>query len=257
MNRQAMRTIAASVHGVTRVENEVTVEFAPDRRDADLRRDIGSRLSWNALIDDGASITVTVTDGHVRLAGTVASAAERRRAIRDAWTDGVRSVDANGLIVEPFAREGNLRRRAVPIRSEAELRRAIDDALHYDPRVASGDITPDVNAGIVTLYGSVANLAAKRAAGADASNVVGVLHVDNRLKVEPLAKQSDAEIAADLERALARDPFLRDDDVAVTVRDGTVRLDGTVDTQFDRAQAHELAYRAAGVVRVRNDLRVE
>jgi len=255
--RSLARTVAASVDGVTEVENRITIEYVEDRGDPDIRQEIARRLHWDALVD-AAGIAVTVADGHVRLTGAVSSAAERTRAVKDAWTAGVRSVDATGLEVDPWAQDEDVRAETVAVRSDAEIREAVKDALLFDPRVLSANVDPKVSAGVVTLYGTAENLKAKQVAAADARNVVGVVRVKNRLKVRPIADLSDEEIAVNIDRALARDPFLADDAVSVVVsKDGRAHLIGTVDTYFEKGQAEDLVYRTAGVVSVRNSLRVE
>jgi hypothetical protein len=54
----------------------------------------------------------------------------------------------------------------------------------------------------------VDSLKAKRAAENDAGNTVGVLYVENRIKVRPEEPLTDEEIAADIRGALKRNPFI-------------------------------------------------
>lgn len=59
-----------------------------------------------------------MTDGKVELHGTVDSAAEKMRAVYDAYGAGVASVDASGLEVERRARDSGLREGKTVFRDE-------------------------------------------------------------------------------------------------------------------------------------------
>ena len=63
-----------------------------------------------------------------------------------------------------WARDEDLRKDKFVVKSDEEIQSAIEDALLYDPRVLSVNVTPDVTAGTATLRGEVASLRAKRAA---------------------------------------------------------------------------------------------
>jgi osmotically-inducible protein OsmY len=69
--------------------------------------------------------------------------------------------------------------------------------------------------------------------------------------------RSDIEIQADVVAELRWEPGLRDDDVAVAVRDGMVTLAGYVDSYADRWRAERAASRVRGVRAVANDLEVK
>jgi hypothetical protein len=68
-------------------------------------------------------------------------------------------------------------------------------------------------------------------------------------------RKPDAEIQANVERRLRWSPFLDADDIAVSVTDGSVTLQGTVDTWHGRAVADRHAHQG-GARRVRNQLEV-
>jgi osmotically-inducible protein OsmY len=202
-------------------------------------------------------IDVSVADGNVKLNGTVGSAAEKRRARTDAWVGGVKSVDDSELEVARWARDEDLRESKYAVKTDEELRSAVEDAFLYDPRVWSYDVTPRVDAGVVTLEGVVDNLKAKQAAGQDARNTVGVIRVENRLKVRPVEDLSDPKVADNVREALSRDPYVEKYEIIVKAFDGIVHLYGTVDSYFDKGQAEDVAYRSKGVTGVRNHLYVD
>jgi len=166
-------------------------------------------------------------------------------------------VTADGLRVEPWARDPDRRTSTHPRRTDEEILLAVEGALAHDPRVSTGSVSPRSAGGIVTLQGVVANLEASRAAQQDARNTVGVIAVQNHLKVRPEEERPAEDIVADVRSALLRDPYVSRFDVNVSVNKGTVHLTGSVDSTFEKAQADELASRVRGVTDVDNDLRVD
>ncbi len=249
--RSLAEHVAAGVTGVTKVVNTITVDYRTNRTDAEIVNDVQQRLRWHVLIDDGL-IDVTCKDGKLELSGTVGSAAERSRARTCSWVAGVRDVDAEGLEVARWARDEMLRGSKYAVRSDEQIREAVQAALRHDPRVSRFDVIVAVDRGEVTLRGEVDNLKARRAAAQDARNTVGVTMVQNRLKVEPENPLSSVIVAKDVEAALRRDPYVDADDVSVTVHNGTARLFGRVDTNYQRACADDAASRVPGVVEVEN-----
>lgn len=247
-------TIVKGVRGVTEVRNDLTVEYGAPRTDLEIQSDIEERMKWDVLVDH-ALIDVSVDRGRVSLDGIVGSLAEKRQAARDAWVSGVQAVDDSGLEVKMWARDERLRKNKYVFKSDEEIREAIDAALIYDPRVLSTDVTPDVEKGLATLRGEVRTLEAKRAAGQTARNTVGVVSVENRIKVRPRVI-SDTAVADNIENALERDPYIDRFDVSVVVIDGTAYLNGTVDSYFEKGRADDVASTARGVERVVNNLEV-
>src|SRR5262249_2490180 len=121
------------------------------------------------------------------------------------------------------------------------------------------DVNVDTRNGVVTLFGIVPTADAKNAAEADARKVSGVTKVANELQVVPregrkaVARHDDA-VKHDVEHALAeRKDF---GDVGVDVKDGVVRLSGTVPSEERRLDAAITARRTGGVRAVQDDLRI-
>jgi osmotically-inducible protein OsmY len=67
---------------------------------------------------------------------------------------------------------------------------------------------------------------------------------------------SDNDILKDVVAELKMEPSLRDDDIAVGVRDGVVTLAGFVDSYADKWRAERIASKIQGVKAVVNDLEV-
>src|ERR1051325_7677982 len=70
------------------------------------------------------------------------------------------------------------------------------------------------------------------------------------------ATPADAAITQRVENALAKDPFLRSQEIYVETQDGVVNLTGFVRSLDGIARAEELARGVRGVSAVRNGLRV-
>ena len=248
-------TVAKGVRGVTAVNNKIEVNWPQKRSDLEIKADIEKTLEWDAYVDDGL-IVVKVDDGVAKLFGTVGSAAEKRLARRDAYVNGVTAVNDRDLKVSKWARDDDLRKQKYAEKSDQDIRRAVEDALLYDPRVASFKIGTEVTANVVTLRGTVDNLKAKRAAAQDARNTVGVRWVDNRIKVTPDIQLSEPTVEKKVRDALLRDPYVSSYQILVDVSAGKARLSGTVDSYFEKLQAEDVASKVSGVILVDNDLAV-
>lgn len=92
------QTVASSVRGVKRIENQIEVDDSRYYRAAEeIRADIYGRYRWNAGIDE-SQIDILVQDGgRVTLSGEVGSLAEKRLAITLAHVEGVKQVDADHI----------------------------------------------------------------------------------------------------------------------------------------------------------------
>ncbi len=68
-------------------------------------------------------------------------------------------------------------------RSDDRIRDDVNDRLTWDGRIDASDVNVDVNDGVVTLTGSVDRRWDKRIAEDDADDVMGVVDVNNQLRV--------------------------------------------------------------------------
>jgi osmotically-inducible protein OsmY len=130
--------------------------------------------------------------------------------------------------------------------------------LLADPRTPALDINVDTRAGVVTLFGIVPTQEAKAAAAADARKVSGVTRVVNELQVVASAKQAAVKVRDEELEGVVKKAFDAPDfkDITVTVKNGVVRLTGTVPTGTRRLDAAVLARSISGVRAVEDDLRV-
>ncbi|NIQ00080.1 MAG: BON domain-containing protein, partial [Nitrospinaceae bacterium] len=168
--------------------------------------------------------------------------------------NGVQSVEAGGLEVDPGKEDKNRRQSPLTLQTDEEIQQAIQTAFQYDPRVENFHPKVQVDDGVVTLTGAVGNLQAKKAAESDARNTVGVRRVKNYLRVRPPQTWTDAEIRENLKKAFARNPNLEKKKIGVVVRNQQVTLAGAVDSYYEKGLAEETASKVKGVVEVDNHL---
>jgi osmotically-inducible protein OsmY len=246
--------LAASVQGVREVENNISVIPASARPDSEILDEIRERLDMDVRVDDSL-IDVQVDDGRVRLSGAVDSAAAKSRAITDCWVAGVQAVDGSELKVKwyPLAQLRAIRHQPV-VKSDTKIEKTIRKAFRYDPRVKSYKPLVLSQDGVVTLTGTVGDLLAKKAAAQIARFTAGVKRIRNHIRVEPKKVLEDAEIKQRVIEKLKSSPFVQRHDITVTVNNGVVYLDGTVNSRFEKGRAGFLASTVYGVVEVKNYL---
>ncbi len=77
--------------------------------------------------------------------------------------------------------------------------------------------------------------------------VYGVKAVANDISVKPLWQRTDTEIARDAVQELDRHVSIPGDKIKVTVKNGWVTLEGTVDWEFQKKLAHSAVKKLKGV----------
>ncbi len=140
------------------------------------------------------------------------------------------------------------------IKSDKALEQDVIAELVFDPRVDVREITVAVKNGVVTLSGSVPTFAAKVAACRDAERVSGVSVVVEHMDVAlpDMHARSDADLAKAVAAALRWDVEVPHDKIKVSVRDGWVTLEGTVEWQYERTAADGAIRYLTGITGVNN-----
>ena len=131
----------------------------------------------------------------------------------------------------------------------------IENAFEYDVRIHEPDIVVNVHEGIVTLTGTVKNLAEEKFALQETQKIRGVIGIINELQIIPV-KRSDSEIASDVEQRFRSNPSLKDKVIQVSVSEGEVQLAGTVHSISELKEAKLVASEVMGVVSVINGLQI-
>lgn len=253
--RELAERVAEGVVGVQEVRNRIELRSQVTPSDAELEASVKSRLRWDALIGDGL-IHVVARDGRVTLHGRVRSAAERRRAISDAWLPGVNHVSDAGLVVNWTTTEAELLKNKRTDASDSELAQAIRQAAHYEAGLSDGKLHVAVHEAVAVLSGSVTTYAARIAAKELARHTFGVLRLEDRLTVEPSSAPTDSIAASYVRSALRWDPYTDSQEIQVAAQGGRITLSGRVDTTFHRAQARHIARSIRGVKDVADTLQV-
>jgi osmotically-inducible protein OsmY len=139
-----------------------------------------------------------------------------------------------------------------------ELQRDIIDELAWDPNIDAAEIGVAVVDGVVTLTGQVRSLAEKWTAEHVTKRVAGVRAVTNDIEIHLLgaSQRTDADIARVALNALEWDVWVPHHRVTVAVSDGIIKLEGEVDTQYQKQAAERVIRHLTGVKGVTNLLRV-
>jgi len=131
----------------------------------------------------------------------------------------------------------------------------VKDAITQDPRMDASNVTVGMSQGIVTLSGTVENIAARKYANLEAKKIQGVLGVIDRLEVRP-DHRWDADIAQDVRHRIINSVAVQSHDIDVSCTRGIVELTGSVASQSEREEAGLLAAEVRGVKDVQNYLSV-
>lgn len=253
-----------SVEDVTEIENNIIVRHESIPTDDEITNVVIEALKWDDRID-GDRITVDVENQEVTLGGSVYSARQKTLAKQKAHVEGVKSVNAEDLQVKPALRSELVDNKQSSSQelSDADIKKAVKDALTYDPRVFSFEITTKVNDGIVNFSGKVDNLRAKQAAEEDAENTTGVREVKNNISVEnevivrPELSFDDSSLQERARNALNRSTLVEADEITITVNNGHAEVTGTVDSDFEKQQTTEILESVIGILSINNNLSVK
>ena len=140
--------------------------------------------------------------------------------------------------------------------SDTHLRDAVMQQLEWEPEIFSKDIGVSAANGTVTLAGFVHSYFEKSAAERAAKRVYGVKAVANDIEVKGLSR-TDPEIARDVVEALRIDVTVPDEHIKVSISNGFVTLDGTVNWMFQKDAAESCAKKVKGVRGISNMILVK
>jgi len=143
--------------------------------------------------------------------------------------------------------------------TDSQIQQAVLREFKWDTRVEETDVGVEVDAGVVTLTGTVTSWAKKIAAQQASHRVVGVLDVANDIvvKVPGSVGRTDTEIAQAVRYALEWNVFVPESRISSTVSNGWVTLEGDVDYWSQSDDAEKAVRNLAGVVAVTNLIAVK
>ena len=145
------------------------------KSDYQLRKEIQDALKWDTSMDAN-TVTVTVRDGIVTLAGHLRSHAERCAA--EQAVEQVAGVQA--LLIET-----DVRLTPHSQRTDTEIARAVLSALESNPMVPRSMLHIQVEGGWVTLNGELERSYQRQAAERALRDLTGVMGVSNLIKLRP------------------------------------------------------------------------
>ncbi len=183
--------------------------------DEQLTSVIKQRLKMDGRIN-ADRITVKVSKGHVVLGGVVDTVTEKGLAegVVAGTIVGVKSV-VNNITVRPA------------INSDDNIKKQVEDYLVNTPVLHGKSFTVGVADGIVKIEGVVATPFQRHAAEKAAKLVKGVKGVVNLVKVK--SSRPDRDIEKEVAFYLLWSPIVNIDLVDFTVKDGIVKIQGTVE----------------------------
>jgi osmotically-inducible protein OsmY len=212
--------------------------------DRELQDHVLSALEWEPGVD-AAKIGVSVDGGVVTLQGEVTTYFQKTVAERTArHVHGVKAV-ADELTVKPTAGTS---------RTDADIARAIVNALNWDAAVPKDAVQATVDHGYVTLTGAVTWQFQRQAAEAAIRHLYGVKSVQNSIAVKPHISAGD--VKTKIEEAFKRSAEIDARHVQVEAREGAVILTGNVHSLYERDEAERAAWSAPGVIKVEDYLQV-
>jgi osmotically-inducible protein OsmY len=144
------------------------------------------------------------------------------------------------------------------IRSDDSIREDVLFELKFDPKISnSADIAVAVKDGVVTLSGFVPSYWEKDEAEKAAKRVYGVRGVANDIDVRLFWERTDPEIARAAVHVLENNVNIPSDKITVTVKEGVVTLEGTVDWQYQKTLVESAIKKLKGVVGIKNKIDVK
>jgi osmotically-inducible protein OsmY len=216
------------------------------KSDSSVKIFVEYRLTKAGILTNN-NVNVNVADGKITLTGMVPTLHDRMEAEKQA-----RKVDKNYPVVNDLS-------VSAPFKPDSILAAAVLHRVEtHDFYTAFDWLTVGVNNGVVTLHGWVSDPWEVHQYEAEAAKVPGVRKIVNNLRVE----MTSGYLRYRVERLIYDDPLFwqysqeLNPPVHVVVNDGTVILEGYVDSMGERGfLASQVTFRT-DAIRVVNHLQV-
>jgi osmotically-inducible protein OsmY len=214
------------------------------KSDKDLERDVRDELAFDPRVDVKA-ITVAAKGGVVTLSGSAPTYAAKLAAYHDA-----ERVSGVNVVVEHM----DVSLPDLHARSDADLAKAVADALRWDVEVPERTIKTSVRDGWITLEGTVDWQYQRAAADGAVRYLVGVKGVTNQIAVTPSSGRS-IDVKQHIKAALTRSAETDAQRITVdTAEGGGVTLRGTIHSWAEREEVMRAAWATPGVRKVQDAL---
>jgi osmotically-inducible protein OsmY len=142
------------------------------------------------------------------------------------------------------------------MKTDAEIKRDVENELRWSPYLDSTDIAVAVKNGTVELAGFATSYGDSVAAEEAAKRVSGVVGLANDIEVRlpTIDRRPDPDIARDAVAAIQYQLPVSSKDIKPTVKDGWVTLEGTVEWYYEKETAETAVRRLKGVKGVSNTI---
>lgn len=142
--------------------------------------------------------------------------------------------------------------------NDHDLQEDVVDELRWDPEVEATEIGVSVRDGVVTVRGEVSSLSRKWAVERAVKRVRGVRAVADEITVQlpGLSERTDVQLAQAAANVLAWSAIVPRDQVKVTVQNGWITLDGTVEWGYQKRAAEDIVRSLTGVKGISNQVAV-
>ena len=212
--------------------------------DTQIKTDVIAELKWDAEIDE-TKIGVIVGNGAVTLTGHVPTYRQRMAAKKAARrVAGVLAVVDNVEVRLPSEHHV----------TDEGLAERIANVLKWNVSLPGKEIKAEVKDGIVTLRGEVDRQYQRTNIHKNIEHVGGVIGVVDLITLKVQATATD--IQKNIKDALKRHADVEASKIKVTVANGTVTLDGDVESIEEMDRIENAAWAAPGVHRIVDNLRI-
>lgn len=216
------------------------------KTDHEIHQQVIAELKWDAWVDE-TEIGVEVHNGIVTLTGTVSNYAKKMAAQEAAHrVNGVLDVvNEVRVVVAPASAT-----------TDENIARSVRHALEWNTLIPGERIQTTVSKGWITLSGTVATAAERRAAEDSVKNLRGVVGVVNQIAIEePVVTEPFLKVA--IEDALERRADREAQRIQVEMNDGAVELSGRVHNWQEKMAILGAVEFAPGVRKVEDHLRID
>jgi osmotically-inducible protein OsmY len=215
------------------------------KTDFELKKDVEAELAWDPQVKSTA-VGVAVKDGVVTVTGHLETFAEKHAVAK-----ALRRVSG----VKAIAMELDVRLSPDHVRSDTDIARSCETALHWNTTAPRDRIRVSVDRGYVTLQGELEWDYQRRSVEKAIRPLMGVVGISNEITLRVQPKPEDVERR--IHDALARQADREAKRVKVNVDGHIVRLSGQVHSWQERDAAQGVAWSAPGVRAVINEIMVE
>jgi len=216
-----------------------------EKSDTELKNDVLAELTFEPGVNI-ADIGVLVKDGAVTLNGFTTNYGEKWNAVSATKrVAGVRAI-ADDIVVK------------LPdelLRTDGDIAAAAANQLGWFTSIPVGAVKITVRQGWITLEGELAWGYQKSDAQDKVQGLAGVKGVTNLIAVK--SKLSAADVKDDIESAFKRSALLDAENITVETSAHKVTLHGKVRNHAERDEAERVAWSAAGVWSVDNQIDVK